>query len=135
MRKKSFVKEKYGIDEYNVFLLALAAALMITGVITSRERYFGVFLMGVALFFAVKALLRVKSKDSDKCRSQNEKFTRDVRYLLNIFFVKPFCALKGGRKYKYVICPECSTLMRLPKGEGHIEVRCPACEKKFVAKT
>ena len=135
MSKKGFDKERYGLDGYNVFLLILAAALMIIGVITSREKYFGVLLMGVALYFAVKAFLRFMSKDSDKCRAQNDKFLSFGRYILNVLFVRPFRAIKEGKKYRFLICPSCSTLMRLPKGEGHIEVKCPVCGKKFVAKT
>ena len=135
MSKKKFAKEKYGMDEYNIFLIVLSVVLMATGVITSREKVFGVVLMGVAVFFLIKTLLRIMSKDSEKCAEQNRAFTRSARYILNALFVKPFRTLKDGKKYKFLICPSCACLMRLPRHEGHIEIKCPACGESFMAKT
>ena len=134
MSNKKRVKDRCGLDEYNIFLIILSIVLMTAGVITSREKYFGVLLCAVALFFILKAFARIMSKGSDKCKKQNDDFIINARYLLNAFILKPFRTVKDGRKYKYFICPACSSLMRLPRKKGYVEIKCPVCEKKFTGK-
>ena len=35
----------------------------------------------------------------------------------------------------YFRCPSCHQQVRVPKGKGHIEIRCPKCGTKFIKNT
>jgi len=39
------------------------------------------------------------------------------------------------RKFKYLVCPQCSQKLRVPRGKGKIRVTCTKCGCKFEAKS
>ena len=39
------------------------------------------------------------------------------------------------RTYRYLICPQCSQRLRVPRGKGKIRVTCTKCRNQFVAKS
>ncbi len=129
-----FMKDRYGTDQYNIFLVILSVVLMIIGGITGKTNVFGVLLMGVAFFFIVKAALRLMSKNSEKCKKQNMNYLRQRDAILN-GARKIVCRIREGKTHKFFLCPDCSALLRLPKNEGMIEIKCPKCGKKFIRKT
>ena len=36
---------------------------------------------------------------------------------------------------RYYICKSCHQQIRVPKGKGRIEIRCPKCNERFIKKT
>lgn len=129
-----YMSGRYGTDQYNIFLVALSVVLMIIGGITGKNGVFGVLLMGVAVFFMIKAAMRLMSKNSEKCKKQNKNYLRQRDGIIN-GFRKIFFTIKEGRTHKFFLCPECSALLRLPRNEGAIEIKCSKCGHKFVRKT
>lgn len=39
------------------------------------------------------------------------------------------------KQNKYLVCPKCAQIIRVPRNKGKIEVRCPSCRKSFDAKS
>ena len=39
------------------------------------------------------------------------------------------------RTYRYLICPQCSQRLRVPRGKGKIKVTCTKCRNQFIAKS
>ena len=39
------------------------------------------------------------------------------------------------KNYKYFKCPTCSQKIRIPRGHGKIEIRCPKCSTKFIRRS
>ena len=39
------------------------------------------------------------------------------------------------RTYRYLICPQCSQRLRVPRGKGKIRVTCTKCRNQFIAKS
>ena len=39
------------------------------------------------------------------------------------------------RDNRYFSCPKCRQMVRVPKGKGKINIRCPKCGEKFMKKT
>jgi hypothetical protein len=42
---------------------------------------------------------------------------------------------KERRKFKYLVCPQCSQKLRVPRGKGKLRVTCTKCGCKFEAKS
>lgn len=42
---------------------------------------------------------------------------------------------KERKTHKYYRCPSCHQVLRVPKGKGKIEIRCPKCGGTFIKKT
>ncbi len=39
------------------------------------------------------------------------------------------------KDHKYYICPTCKQIVRVPKGKGRIDIRCPRCSTVFEKRT
>ena len=39
------------------------------------------------------------------------------------------------RDYRFFKCPSCRTRLRVPRGKGKINIRCPKCSRQFIKKT
>jgi hypothetical protein len=39
------------------------------------------------------------------------------------------------RKFKYLVCPQCSQKLRVPRGKGKLRVTCTKCRCKFEARS
>ncbi|MBO7290333.1 MAG: hypothetical protein J6U62_02605, partial [Bacteroidaceae bacterium] len=39
------------------------------------------------------------------------------------------------RSHRYFRCPNCKQTVRVPKGQGKINIRCPKCGESFIKKT
>ena len=40
-----------------------------------------------------------------------------------------------NKEYKYFLCPNCKQMVRVPRGKGNIEIKCPKCQHKFDRKS
>ena len=75
-------------------------------------------------------LFRFFSKNRFRRQEENRKFM----FLYQRAALKTkqfFMRLKGMKKYKYFRCPECRMLLRLNRGAGEKEIRCPGCSHEF----
>ena len=39
------------------------------------------------------------------------------------------------KQYRYFRCPGCRQVVRVPRGKGKINIRCPKCSRQFIKKT
>lgn len=70
-------------------------------------------------------------------------YSRQVENMKYLSFIGKFTKKRNlmGRKwkdrktYKYYTCKSCHQTIRVPKGKGKIEIRCPKCSNTFVKKT
>ena len=46
-----------------------------------------------------------------------------------------FCNRVKDRDNRYFKCPRCRQMVRVPRGKGTINIRCPKCGEKFIRKT
>ncbi|MFR8739287.1 MAG: hypothetical protein ACLVFL_11195, partial [Eubacterium sp.] len=69
-----------------------------------------------------------------KRAAENEKY---LRIISKIKFNKNFSKeTREQRKYyKFFKCPGCGQKIRIPKGHGKIEIRCPKCNNKFIRRS
>lgn len=125
---RQFMSGRHGADEFSLALLIAGLALSIVGSLT-RLGFLG--LLSMALY--IYSMFRMLSRDHEKRYAENQKYlsvvhggSGDIRQ----FFVR----LKNMRKYKYFKCPECHSLLRLPRKVGEVTVTCGKCHHAFKQK-
>ena len=121
---------RYGSDELNLLLLILAVLVslcnaILSSIFTQSEVF--VLYISPALSVLMLALLAV---NLFRCFSRNISKRQKENKRLRNFFTR----LKD-RNHRYYRCPGCRQRVRVPKGRGKINIRCPKCGNRFVKKT
>lgn len=73
---------------------------------------------------------RIFSRNTARRRLENERFLRLMKPLID----KRDKMLQKKRQknlYCFFKCPQCSTVLRVPKGKGHIRITCRNCGYVF----
>lgn len=114
---------RYGTDKLNMALLALTAVLLLVGSLGARylAEWLSVFNL-LAYVPLIWSIFRMYSRNIEGRRRENAAFLR--------FFTR----LKD-RENCYFTCPRCKQAVRVPRGKGRINIRCPKCGEQFVKKT
>ena len=128
-RFTKFMQGRYGVDSLSRFLSVILLAVIVIGMFV-RIPLSGL----ISLVLLVILYWRMFSRDIPKRYAENQKFLqlRD-RFLGNFSnFGSNMSQLKDYHIYK---CPRCNQKIRIPRGKGHIMVRCPRCGYEFHKKS
>ena len=127
-----FMAGRNGNDQFNRFLLILAAlflllSLIIRGGVGAMLSYVVVALLGYMYF-------RMLSRNVNKRREENGKYLRFVYSMEG-----KLRALKERwvqrKDYKFFSCPSCHTNLRVPRGKGKIKIVCRKCGTSFMGRS
>jgi len=120
---------RYGIDAFGKFTVALAFILILLANITDSGLVST--LSWACLFYAY---FRMFSKNIYKRAQENQLYLSKTANIRSWFYKQKnqFAQRKTHRIYK---CPTCRQKIRVPKGKGRIEIRCPKCSTKFIKKS
>lgn len=125
---QKFMAGRRGADE-------LSMSLLITGVVLSMLssifRLPLLYLLSLAAY--VYALFRMFSRNLEKRYAENAAFLKLWRGKSS-GAKQFFNRIKNSRKYRYFKCPECKSLLRLPRGVGEVTVTCGKCRHAFKQK-
>ena len=128
-RMAKFMYGRNGFDDLARACNAVAILLLVINIfVRSTVVYYLWF-----VFFGY-SLFRVYSKNIPKRYAENQKFlslTAFHRRRLNLLKLQ----WRDRSVSRYYICRNCHQQIRVPKGKGRIEIRCPKCGEKFVKKT
>ena len=124
-----WMRGRNGSDELATFVLGVALVLVIINVFVRT-----VFLSLVALGLMGYAWWRMSSKNLEARENENGVFCEFIGPL-RPWLRNPGRAFAEARAYKHLKCPECGQRVRVPRGKGHIRVKCPQCHNKFEART
>ena len=120
---RRFMYGRYGTDKLNQTLIIAALVLLLAGWLGGR------FLAGwlnVLNFLAyvplIWSIVRMYSRNIEKRRRQNAAYLR-------------FLSALKDREHRYYRCPRCRQTVRVPRGRGRINIRCPKCGEQFIKKT
>lgn len=119
---------RYGNDQLNRFLMILVLVFFVFSVFGSGFFY----LLGLALL--IYTYFRMMSKNTYRRSLENN------RYLKYEFKVKQFFAarkrdMQQKKTHHIYRCPSCRQKIRVPRGKGKIEIRCPKCSQTFIKKS
>ena len=68
------------------------------------------------------SIYRMYSRNIEARRRENTAFLR-------------FFSRLTDKQYRYFRCPGCRQVVRVPRGKGKINIRCPKCSRQFIKRT
>lgn len=127
-RRKPFWYGRSGPDALSMASSFLACVLLVVAM------FVGDTLSGLLWMLACVCLIfsyyRIFSRNTARRRLENERFLRLMKPLID----KRDKMLQKKRQknlYCFFKCPQCSTVLRVPKGKGHIRITCRNCGHVF----
>lgn len=130
MREKlyHFMQGRHGADQFNRFLMILAIICFAFSLFGLRIFY----IFGIAIF--IYAYFRVFSRNIYKRREENYTYIK-YEYKLRQRFLTWKQDMQQRKIYHIYRCPSCKQKIRVPRGKGRIEIRCPKCSQTFIKKS
>ena len=87
-----------------------------------------------AILIMVWALIRCYSRNIEKRYAERESYLQlRNRWKAKVLFRKK--QWEDRKTYRYFRCKNCKTVMRIPKGKGKVEVRCPVCRETILTRS
>ncbi|WP_044915290.1 hypothetical protein [Butyrivibrio sp. WCE2006] len=119
----------YGTDRLTKFCLVIAVVLLFVSFLTPLG-----FLYYVAIAILAYSYFRLFSKNIPFRYRENEIFVKYTNKIADFFrsFGDSWTQKKNYHIYK---CPNCGQKIRVPRGKGRIEIRCPKCDNRFLKKS
>lgn len=131
MREKwmRFMQGRYGADQLCRFLCGVSMVFLVISLFSRRQIW--IFL---ALILLVYNYYRMFSRNIPRRYAENQKYLALTASLRQRFAGKKreLAQRKTHHIYK---CPSCGQKIRIPRGHGRIEIRCPRCSATFVKKS
>lgn len=127
-RRRSFFTGRNGPDALSMASSFTACLLLIIsmfarGLISS-------ILWVLALICLAASYFRILSRNIPRRQQENQKFLTVVSPI-----TRRWNQLQTRRRQKnlycFFKCPQCGTVLRVPKGKGHIRITCKTCSHVF----
>jgi hypothetical protein len=128
-RFSQFMVGRHGNDQLNLFLLAVDAVLLIVGSVFGGSAA-GRVLMALAFALLAVIYFRMFSRNTVRRQDENSKYLR-ARYRV---LGKYRCIRERWvqrKDYKFFTCPSCKATLRVPRGQGSINIVCRKCGTSF----
>lgn len=120
---------RYGVDQFNRFLLGLSVVLLLLSSIFGRG-----FLYFTSILVLIFSYYRILSKNFSQRTKENNTYLYYNDKLVGLF--------KRGKNntsqrinYHLYKCPKCKQKIRIPRGKGKIKITCPKCGTEFMKKS
>ena len=120
---------RYGVDAFSKFLVGIGFAVAIITMFTKWPvlSYFGWAVIIYAYF-------RMFSKNHPKRYAENQAYLKHTAGI-RASFAKLTYNMKQRRTHHIYGCPSCRQKIRIPRGKGKIEIRCPKCSTTFIKRS
>ena len=119
---RKFMARRYGSERLNQRPLGAAFVLILISAIGGRRVQWMSVLSLLAYVPLVWSIFRMYSRNIEARRRENAAFLR-------------FFSRLTDKQYRYFRCPGCRQVVRVPRGKGKINIRCPKCGRQFIKKT
>lgn len=118
-----------GVDSLGKFVLVISIIVMLLAgwtdsLILSYLSWIGI----IYLYF------RMFSRNIYKRSSENQWYLNKT-YKIRTFFYRQKNLLLQRKTHHIYKCPTCRQKIRVPRGKGQIEIRCPKCNTRFIKKS
>ena len=137
-RFNQFMQGRYGYDDLNRFLVKIFFVTLILSLITGRIQIgplsVATILYWLSLINMSYCYFRAFSRNIYKRTEENNRFLQKTNGIRNFFRVRRD-RMSQRRYYHIYTCPGCRQKIRIPRGKGKIEVRCPKCGETFIKRS
>lgn len=128
-----FMQGRYGIDQLSKFLLITGLAVVLL------SAFFGEPAVSMLLYIfgwgvVIYCYFRIFSRNVQKRYAENQAYLMKT-YKIRNWFQNQKNIWQQRKVYHIYTCPSCKQKIRIPKGKGKIEVRCPKCGTTFIKKS
>lgn len=130
MREKfyRFMQGRYGNDQFNRFLMILSLMILGLSAVWKPQLYLAaVILLGWAYYRMFSRKVYTRAVENQRYLEIREKVLIRIR--------REKKQLEQRKEYHIYKCPGCGQKVRIPRGKGKVEVRCPKCAHTFVKKS
>ena len=118
---RNFMMGRYGQDKLGSVMFGAGLVCMVVGMVFGRFGWSSVFSF-LSWVLLLLCIFRMYSRNIEARRRENTAF------------VSFFSHLKD-KDHRYFRCPQCKQTVRVPRGRGRINIRCPRCSRQFIKKT
>ena len=128
-----FMQGRYGIDQLSKFLLITGLAVVLLSAFFGEpagSMLLYIFGWGVVIY----CYFRIFSRNVQKRYAENQAYLMKT-YKIRNWFQNQKNIWQQRKVYHIYTCPSCKQKIRIPKGKGKIEVRCPKCGTTFIKKS
>lgn len=129
---RRFMQGRYGVDELSRVLIGIAMIALILCFFTKGTLAMIFQVVGWAAL--IYAYVRMFSRNYNACWAQNQKYLSMKNRVIR-FFKRQKNYASQRKEYRIYTCPGCGQKIRIPKGKGKIEVRCPKCRSTFIKRS
>ncbi len=119
-----FMQGRYGNDKLNQFLMIVALVCMVVSLFGPNFFYL------LALALLVYVYYRMFSRKIYARSAENQRYLQ-LEYKVKGYLGKKKREFQQRKTHRIFKCPNCRQKIRVPKGHGKIEVRCPKCKTTF----
>lgn len=123
-----FMYGRYGVDTLGKYSLGAGLATMVLSIVFDSYT-----LSLLSWFFIILTYFRMFSRNLYKRSSENQTFLNKT-YKLRTWFGKQKNMMAQRKTHHIYRCPGCKQKIRVPRGKGRIEIRCPKCHTTFIKK-
>lgn len=124
-----FMQGRYGIDQMSKFTTGLSLFLMVLTLFLPNS-----FIYPIAILLLIFSYFRIFSKNHTKRYKENQTFLKYYNPF-RIFFQSQKSQLKQRKTHHIYTCPSCKQKIRIPRGKGKIQIRCPKCSNEFIKRS
>lgn len=121
-----FMYGRYGVDTLGKYSLGAGLATMVLSIVFDSYT-----LSLLSWFFIILTYFRMFSRTLYKRSSENQTFLNKT-YKLRTWFGKQKNMMAQRKTHHIYRCPGCKQKIRVPRGKGRIEIRCPKCHTTFI---
>ena len=113
---------RYGSDQLNTYLLIGGIVLMLIGALFGRRSMIAAFCSVLSYAPLFWCIFRMYSKNIEARRRENQAVLNWISHVKD-------------REHRYYRCPRCHQTVRVPRGRGKINIRCPKCGTQFIKRS
>lgn len=124
-----FMYGRYGMDSLGKFTISVGLVTIILSMFV-RWRFLPLF----SWICIIYAYYRMFSKNIYKRSSENQWYLNKT-YKVRTFINKQKNLLVQRKTHHIYTCPSCKQKIRIPRGKGKIEIRCPKCNTTFIKRS
>lgn len=124
-----FMYGRYGMDSLGKFTIAAGLVTIFLSTFL-RWRFLPLLSWGLIII----AYYRMFSRNIYKRSSENQKYLQKTAKLRSFLVTQKNIWVQRKTHHIYT-CPSCRQKIRIPRGKGKIEIRCPKCSATFIKKS